>query len=195
MGSIMRIRNVWLLGLALLGIGGCVQGFLGYLSLHLQDIGWSKASADATLAAFHTLSMIFVIPIALWSDRIGSRLKVLILCAAMVATGVGMVSVAQGALIWIAVCMAGMVRDGFMAVFMTAVLETEGVGQSIVGTAMGLVMVFSGIGNLLAPPIGNSLAAIAPGLPFIFWSGMALFGLGCLVAIRAQTVRKVMTVG
>lgn len=187
-GDVARIRNVWLYGLAIFGIGGCIQGALGYLPLYLRGMGWQPVSADGALSAFHMVSMLFCIPIALWSDRLGTRKKVLVGAALMVAAGVGLLSVVQGPGVWIAVSMAGLVRDGFMAVFMTAILETEGVGAKFAGTATGIVMVFSGVGNLLAPPLGNSLAAIAPGLPFVFWS--ALTGLGLVGLLLTQEKRS-----
>jgi hypothetical protein len=92
-------------------------------------------------------------------------------------TGVGLLSVVSGVWVWIAVLVAGMVRDGYMAVFMTSVIETEGVGVAYAGTATGFVMIFGGISNLLAPPLGNSLASLAPGLPFAFWAGLVGLGL------------------
>ena len=117
--------------------------------------------------------MTFAILIGLLSDRLGARKPVLLAGALMVTTGVGLLSVAQGALVWVAVGIAGMVRDGFMGVFMTTLIETEGIGTTYAGTAMGLVMVFSGVGSLVAPPLGNSLAAISLGLPFAFWASLA----------------------
>ncbi len=184
LAHLARLRNLWLLGLAIFGIGGCVQGFLGYLPLYLRDLGWPPASADAASAAFHTISLICVIPIALGSDRLPLRKMVLIPAGIMIAVGVGLISVAQGLLIWIAVLMAGMVRDGFMAVFMTAILETKGVGTDQTGTAMGMVMVLSSLGSIVAPPLGNSLAVYDPGFPFLLWSGMALLGIASLVVLR-----------
>jgi MFS family permease len=188
--SVALIRNVWLFGLALLGISGCIQGALGYLPLYLQGLGWPEARADAALAAFHTLSMIFVIPIAIASDRLGSRKRVLSAAGLMITLGVGLLSVAGGPLVWLAVGMAGMVRDGFMAVFMTSIIETDSVGTAFAGTAIGVVMVFSGLGNLLAPPLGNSLSAIGPGLPFIFWSAMAAAGLAAVLATSEKRAGK-----
>jgi hypothetical protein len=179
--GVARIRSVWFFGLAIFGFGGAVQGALGYLPLYLRGQGWAPASADGALAAFHTISMICVIPIALGSDRLGTRRGVLLAAALMVAVGLGLLSVASGPLVWAAVLMAGLVRDGFMAVFMTAILETGGVGPAYAGTAMGMVMIFSGLGNLAAPPLGNSLAGIAPGLPFLFWALLTLVGFAGLV--------------
>jgi MFS family permease len=174
---VARIRRIWLLGLAIFGIGGCIQGVLGYLPLYLRGLGWPEVNADGALTAFHTASMICVIPIALWSDRLGSRKKVLIPAALMVTMGVSLLSVVDGLMVWAAVCMAGLVRDGFMAVFMTMIVETDGIGPAYAGTATGFVMVFSGLGSLLAPPLGNSLATTAPGLPFLFWALMTGAGL------------------
>ncbi len=180
---LVRIKQLWLLGVVGFGISGSIQGALGYLPLYLRGAGWAPATADAALATFHTMSMIFVVPIALWSDRMGSRKKVLMAAALSITAGFGLLSVADGPLIWVAVGLAGMVRDGYMAVFMTMVIETKGVGPAFMGTAIGLVFIFSALGNLIAPPLGNMLAELAPSMPFVFWSGltaMGLVGLGLL---------------
>ena len=95
LAHVAGIRNVWLLGLAIFGIGSCVQGTLGYLPLYLRGAGWPEASADGALAAFHTISMICVIPIALASDRLATRRKVLVGAALMILLGVGSLSLAR----------------------------------------------------------------------------------------------------
>ena len=76
----------------------------------------------------------------------------LMVATLMTIVVVGLLSIVDGMMAWVAVGMTGLVRDGFMAVFTTVVLEIEGVGATYVGTAMGLVMVFSGLGRLVAPP-------------------------------------------
>jgi cyanate permease len=177
LAHIAGVRRMWLLGWAILGINGCIQGALGYLPLYLRGIGWPGASADAALATFNAVSMAFAIPIALGSDRLGSRRTVLMAGALMVISGVGLLSIVDGALVWVAVGIAGLVRDGFMAVFMTTIIETRGVGPAYAGTAIGLTTAFSALGNLIAPPMGNGLAGLAPGLPFAFWAGLAALGL------------------
>ena len=177
---VVRVRKVWLLGFALLGIGSCIQGMLGYLPLYLRGIGWTAAAADGALATFHGVSMICVIPLALWSDKPGYRKRVLMAATLLIITGIGLLSIVNGIMIWVAVIMAGFVRDGFMAIFMTMIIETEGVGATYAGTAIGLVMSLLALGNLMSPPLGNSLTAIVPGFPFLFWEILAtasFFGL------------------
>jgi hypothetical protein len=94
----------------------------------------------------------------------------------LIMIGTGLLSIAQGSWIWVAMCLAGMARDGFMAVFMTAITEVKGIGISLASTTIGITMVFIGFGNLIAPPLGNSLAQITPSAPFLFWTFMAGFG-------------------
>lgn len=189
-----RIRNIWLMGLVILGIGGCIQGSLGYLPLYLRGQGWTAGAADSALALFHTISMIGVIPIALGSDQLGSRKRVLLASTLMITCGIGLLSFANGVMVWLAVCMAGVVRDGFMAVFQTAVIEIEGIGPAYAGTASGMVMVFGGISSLISPIIGNSLAATAPGLPFIFWSGLTLLAFVGLFSARSKPAQSALAV-
>jgi MFS family permease len=188
MSHVLRIRNVWPLGFAMLGFSGCVEATLGYLPLHLRGIGWPGATADSALGTFHALSMVFAIPIGLLSDRLGSRKPVLVAAALMVTIGVGSLSVVEGVMVWVALGIAGMVRDGFMGTFMTALIETEGIGASYAGTAMGVTMVFSGVGRLVAPPLGNSLAQISSGLPFVFWAALAAAGLVSLSLVKRRGV-------
>jgi cyanate permease len=176
LSHVVHLRSMWFFGLVMLGIGGCLQGMLGYLPLYLRGIGWSAAGADGALATFHGISMIFTIPVALLSDRIGSRKRILILGTVMTITGVGLLSVADGMLVWIAVGISGIIRDGFMAIFMTMIMETRGVGQ-YAGSAMGMIMVFYRLGGLTTPPLGNSLASIDAGLPFLFWAAVGALAL------------------
>ena len=181
---VLQLKNVWLLGLTLFGVGGCVQGLLGYLPLYLRNMGWGAVRADGALSAFHTISMLFVLPVAIWSDRLGSRKQLLLLAALMVAFGTGILSFAGGGWIWLAVLLAGFVRDGFMAIFMTMVSETDGVGPVYAGTATGFALALGGIGNFLAPPLGNSLAVFWPGAPFAFWTGLTILGMVCLSMVK-----------
>jgi len=181
LAAVGRLRNMWLLGFVLLGLSGCVQGLLGYLPLYLRNVGWAPATADGALALFHTVSLAFTLPIAFSSDRLGSRKRVLVVALTAMMLGVAAVSFVSGVGVWVAVVLAGIVRDGFMAIYMTAVVEVEGVGPRYAGTATGFVMVLASLGNLLAPPIGNSLAASGPGLPFVFWAALAATALVILL--------------
>lgn len=180
---VVRIRDVWLLGFILVGQIGCVQGMFGYLPLNLRESGWTAASADGALAAFHAISMMGVVPLALLSDKLVTRKTVLFVATLMTAIGVGLLAAGSGVTVWVSMVIAGVVRDGFMAVLMTTIIETGGVGATYAGTAMGLVLTLSRLIAFISPPIGNGLANVNPRMPYIFWAALAasaLFGFGFL---------------
>jgi MFS family permease len=181
---VASLKNVWLFGLGLFGIGGAIQGTLGYLPLYLRGEGWQPIQADGALSAFHTVSMIFVLPIALWSDRLGSRKFLLLAAGSMIALGIGMLSFVGGGTVWAATLLSGSMRDAFMAVFLTMVIETDQVGRVYAGTATGFAVALGSIGNVIAPPIGNSLAAFWTGAPFALWFALCILGLVCLSMIK-----------
>jgi len=73
LSRVAHLKSVWLIGVALLGHASCILSMLGYLPLYLRERGWSVASADGTVAAFHGVSVMGAIPLALLSDRLKSR--------------------------------------------------------------------------------------------------------------------------
>ena len=191
LSHVVRLRSVWLIGLAMLGVGGCVQGLLGYLPLYLREVGWPAARADAALASFHAISLVSVFPLALLSDKLGKRKQLLMVATLMTASGVGLLAVVSGAIVWIAVLMTGAVRDGYMAIIMTMVTEQDGVGVAYAGTAMGLIFTLSRVGGLLAPPLGNSLASHNLRMPFVFWAVMAFFGFVAFYLVDRKQPREI----
>lgn len=174
---VMRLRNVWILCLATAGVSGCVNGMLGFLPLYLRGLGWVPAAADSTLASFHAISMFFAIPITILSDRVRSRRGVLIGAALLMVIGTALLGFASGVLISLAVLMAGISRDGFMALTMTAIIEEKEIGARFAGTAIGLSISLMGVAGVFAPPAGNWLAKLGPGVPFLFWASLVFLGL------------------
>jgi len=185
---VMGLRNLWVLCIATAGVSSCVNGLLGFLPLYLRNLGWEPAVADGTLASFHAASMLFAIPIALLSDRIGSRRGVLLTAMLMIGSGTGLLGIAGGGLISLAVLLAGIARDGFMATAMTAIIEVEGIGPRFAGSAAGLAMSLMGASNVLAPPIGNWLAQFGAGIPFMFWASLVFFGLAAYLFLPQPAI-------
>lgn len=153
--SLLRVgslRNVWLLAVAMFGIGGAIQGALGYLPLYLRNEGWEASTADSALASFHFASLLFTVPFTLLSDRLGVRRPLLLASALMLIVGFGLLSFVQGVIVWLAIIFAGITRDGYMATMMTLIIELRGIGTAFAGTATGLIMAISRIGSVVAPP-------------------------------------------
>jgi MFS family permease len=132
--------------------------------------------------------MLCAIPIALLSDRIGSRRGVLMAAALLIGTGTGLLGFASGALISVAVLIAGIARDGFMAISMTAVIEEQGIGARFAGSATGLNISVMGIASVFAPPAGNWLAKFGSGLPFLFWASLVFSGFAAYFFLRPPAI-------
>ena len=190
LAHVMKIKNIWLLGLTLMFVGGSMQALNGYVPLYLRGQGWNGSQADGALALFHAMSMLCVIPITLWSDRLKSRKNLLVGMVLIAILGVSFLRVATGPLVWAAIILTGMVRDASMALVFAMTIETEGVGPLYAGSATGMVILFLNLGGLLASPLGNRLAESAPRLPFVFWAGLTALGLASLLFIPAYK-RKV----
>ncbi|HQV69216.1 MAG: MFS transporter [Anaerolineae bacterium] len=177
LAHVVRVRQVWALALVLFGISGCVQSALGYLPTYLRGQGWQPVSADNAAGLFHLASLICVLPISLWTDRADSRRRVLLMVAPLMALGIAAWSFASGAAMYAVIALAGLPRDGFMGGFMPMIPEIRQIGTKYVATATGLVTGMAALANFIAPPIGNSLTAIAPGAPFLFWAALGVAGL------------------
>jgi cyanate permease len=177
LAEVVKHRSLWLLGLSLTCRMGCMMGITGYLPLYLVGQGWTPASADGALSMFYGVSVLMVVPISILSDRVGSRKRMLYPALLTALIGVGLVSVVKGPLVLVVLVLAATFYDGFMAIILTMTQETRGLGVGYAGMALGMVMSLSGIGAFIAPPVGNGLASISPGLPFVFWASLCVIPL------------------
>lgn len=178
LGKILANKYVWALGLLLFFRVACLMGVTGYIPTYLKNLGWSVGSADNVLAVFYAISTLFVVPVSFLSDRIGARKPVLLVGVVLSAVSVAFIPFVNDAGVWILMMVAGFLMDGFMALFTAMLLETEGVGPALSGTAIGVVFTISQLGSSVSPPIGNALDSFGGHWPFIFW---ALLGAVALV--------------
>jgi MFS family permease len=167
---VLRNKYVWFLALTLFFRVTCLMSMTGYVPTYLKDLGWAGTSADWTLSAFYAASILVVIPVSLFSDRIGARKPVLLVGILVSFIAVGLIPFVSEPGVWVMMILAGFLMDGFMAIFTAQLLETEGVGPALSGTAIGVVFTLAQFGNAIFPPIGNSLAGIGAQWPFLFWA-------------------------
>ncbi len=164
------IRDVRVISFAVLGYGACVEGMLGFLPLYLRDVGWVADRADLALTTFHIASMVATIPLTLLSDRWRNRQGFLVLGSCLLAIATALVPLLPGATLFVAMLVGGLMRDAFMSIFITRLMESKGVGPQYAGGALGLAMMGLRLGGALSPPIGNALAVVWLGAPFLFWT-------------------------
>jgi predicted MFS family arabinose efflux permease len=189
LSKLIHIKALWLLGFTLLLRLGGIMGMTGYLPLHLREQGWAPASADGALALFYGASMLCVVPLTSLSDRLGSRKAFQVIAQIVTFICFGLLPFVDGISVWILMILSGAFLDCFMAIMVTMVLETEGVGPENYGTAIGILLTIAQVGSILSPPFGNSLASLNMGLPFLFWAALSAAALFTLVPIKHHLVR------
>jgi cyanate permease len=187
---VLRNKYVWFLAFMLFFRVTCLMSMTGYIPTYLKDLGWAGASADWTLSAFYAASIIFVIPVSLFSDRMGARKPVLLVGIVISFIAVGLIPYVQGPGVWVMMILAGFLMDGFMAIFTAQLLETEGVGPALSGTAIGVVFTVAQLGNTIFPPIGNQLASFGPEWPFLFWAALGAAALVPFFLVK-ETGKKI----
>lgn len=181
---VIRLRNLWILGIGGLGINACFQGFSGYLPTYLKSIGWQNLDADRALAAFFVTSLTAVIPLSILSERLRLRHGFLIFAALVLAIGIGLLGFVESAMIVLVIAATGFVFDSFMALLNASVLEVDGVSSLYAGTAIGFATTIRNLGGTFSPAIGNSLTVYGLNTPFLFWGGMGLFAVIMFTALR-----------
>jgi sugar phosphate permease len=186
LSKVARIKEVWILGLMTTFIWGASMGLIGYLPLYLRNIGWTATNADSVITVFSGVTSIGVIPMVLFSDKIGSRKIVMSISIISMIISLALIPTANMTGIWILVVICAFLRSG-SALFNVMIFEIKGVGSTYGGTATGLATTISMVGAFLAPPLGNSLAKIDPGYPFFFWAGLAAIALPMLFFIKNRT--------
>ncbi len=187
---LIRNKALWLIGLTLLFRVGGLMGTTGYLPLYLREQGWPVASADGTLAAFYGVSTICVVPLSLLSDKLGSRKVIMLPALVVTIICLSLLPVVEGNTIWLLMVLSGIFMDGFMALVVTMLLETKGVGPQYSGTALGIVFTIAHIGSVSSPPLGNSLASLNAGVPFFFWAGLSVMALVTILFCKDTGWRK-----
>jgi cyanate permease len=183
---VIKIRQVWLLGFILFGHMGAYGGFIGYLPVYLRELGWSPIHADGALTLFLGLITLASIPMALISDRLGSRKKILVPSLGLSCLTLGLVPFFDGLTLWLIIICHGLARGGLMALLRALVIETKGIGPAHAGTATGLTNILLMLGYAFFPPLGNSLARIHLGLPFILWASLSGLALISFIYVKEE---------
>ena len=190
LSHVIRVKEVWLIGLATLTTWGASMGFMGYLPLYLRNIGWSPATADSAITVLNGVSSIGSIPMVLLSDKLGTRKGVLFLSIASLAIGLAVLPFVNTLGVWLMLITIGFLRSGAGSLVNIMIIESKGVGGTYGGTAIGLASTVSMVGAFLAPPLGNSLVSINQGFPFIFWACLAAAGIPLLLLIKTRVDRS-----
>jgi len=193
LAHVIRIRDVWLMGVILLTYWGANMGFGGYLPTYLRDIGWDTVAADSAMTIFSGIGVIGVIPMVLYSDKIGSRRAVMFVAILLLGLSIGLIPFVGTTGVWVLLLMGGLLRSGVAALANTLVFEMKGVGGTYGGTAIGLTNTLGMVGAFVSPPLGNSLTAFSGDTPLFFWGLLSVAALPLLFVVKETGSRPQVT--
>ena len=191
LSHVLAIRDVRLICLAGFGYGGCANGLLGYLPLFLREAGWAGPRADLALSSFHIASMAATIPISLLSDRLHLRRPFLLISSFSLALSTALVPLVPGQTVFVAMMAAGLLRDAFMSILITRLMESDGIGPAYAGNALGLALVGMQLGGAISPAAGNVLAVFGQGRPFQLWSLLGLLAGALFWRLRDRSLDRI----
>lgn len=166
----LRVREVRLVALCYLLYVAGYLGAIGYLPTYFaeeQGMSPSAAGAVVSLGPWSFIAGSLLLPTL--SDRIGLRRRVYL--PGMLAAGLALFAAAHvlGASLAFAMATLGF-ASGVVALLFVIPVETEGIGQELAGSAVGVTTTAGFLGGALSPPIGMALVGASPVLGFGFWA-------------------------
>jgi cyanate permease len=181
---VIRLKEVWVLGLISLTLWGANMGFIGYLPLYLRNNGWNPATADGVITAFNGASMAGMIPMILLANRLRSYKGMLFFSMAMSVVLMGFLPLVHGGGVWALIILSNFLRSAVFTIVNVLIVEIPEVGSTFGGTAVGLVTSVGMLGAFVSPPLGNSFVQFGAGIPFYFWAGLAACSLPLFLGLK-----------
>jgi MFS family permease len=170
LANIVRVRDLWLLMIANVGLVGSYISLMGYIPVYLENTGVLKSTGDTIASTIFIAGIFGTILLPALSDRIGTRKIILIICAAVMGISTYLLSISGALFFWILIPLIGITAMGFITLSLAIPLEMKGIGPVYGATAVGLVVAGQNMGGFLFPIVGGNLAEINLIWPFIFWA-------------------------
>lgn len=188
---VFKIKDVWILGIILMLYWGANMGYNGYIPTYLRYIGWTETAADTAATFLAGFGMIGVMPIVMLSNRLGRRKIVMAGCAGLLGISMALLPLLGVSGMWGCVIIAGLLRAAPAAIGNAMLFETEGVGGTYAGTAIGLTNSLGMLGAFASPPIGNSLETpFGLDAPIFFWAALSFASIPLLFFFKREKIRK-----
>jgi cyanate permease len=184
---VIRRREVWAIGIAMMGMQTAFVGITGYLPTFLRDIGWRPIYADSALSIFTAISAASALPVSLFSDRIGSRKTVLIPSLLLGSASMMCFPLRHTLLLWILILLNGVLRGGLFPLFVALIVEQKGIGPRYAGTAVGTITSLGMLAGFLSQPLGMYFAGTFRGAgAFVVWGVICFVSLFALFLVEEE---------
>jgi NNP family nitrate/nitrite transporter-like MFS transporter len=185
LSHVVRVKKVWVIGIINMALWGASTGMIGYLALYLRNIGWSSTSADSAITVLSGVNTLGVVPMVLLAGKTSQK-GVLVFSFAALALGMVLMPYVSTPGVWVLIVLGGFLRSATFPLLNVIIFETKDIGNVYGGTAVGLATTIAMLGAFGAPPTGNSLASISPGMPLVFWGVLAAAAIPLLLTVKTK---------
>jgi len=152
LSHVIRIKDIWIMGLVVMCGMGTILAVNGYLPIYLQGIGWSVAEADFALTLMLGFSLIGNIPIMFFADRLKSLKPMFIISLLVMAVSLGLIIVADKPGVWALLVVYGLARAVPPTLVNIYIIKLPQIGGKYTGTAVGLANTVGMLGGFYIPP-------------------------------------------
>jgi ACS family glucarate transporter-like MFS transporter len=182
--TVFRVKESWLLSIGNLGVVGAFISLNGYLPTYLETIGLPKSVGDTMSSTLFVASIAGAIGVPILAEKVGGTKAVVIVCSVVTAVVIALFSIANQALFWVLIPLAGCLTQGVGTLVVARAVQIKEIGAASAGTALGLIGGMANVGGFLMPLAGGKLAETNAVWPFILWSVAALSGTICFIFLK-----------
>ncbi|MFC1995050.1 nitrate/nitrite transporter [Chloroflexota bacterium] len=190
LGAVLRVRDMWLITIANVGMMGSFIAIMGYLPIYLENMGIPKGTADVIASTNFIAGILGTIILPALSDRIGFRKIILISCVGVMAICTYLVSISGAVFYWVLIPLIGFNVQSACTLCFALLLENKEIGTIYGGSAIGILTFGQFSGGFLMPVIGGNLAERNQSWPFVFWAGIIFVAVLCFSLVRAASSHK-----
>jgi predicted MFS family arabinose efflux permease len=190
LSRVIHIKEVWILGFIMACYMGAHVGLTGYLPTFLREIGWTPLKADTTITLMNAATLIGMIPMVVFANRLKALKKLLFFSIIIFALSILYIPHVKSDLLILMLTITSFLRSGSIAILTTLTLQVKGVGVLLGGTAMGLTQVLTMAGGFAAPPLGTSLTGISLDTPFYLWASLLVVSLPLFLLMRPRKEQR-----
>ena len=188
--DVLRVPEVrWIALCYALYMGGYL-GAVGYLPTHLTTSqGLSPEAAGAMMSLGPWLFVAGSLLLPTLSDRVGRRR--LVYLPGMLLGGLALFAATMltGGAVGVAIACLGF-GTGVVGLLFVIPVESEGVGEHLAGSAVGLITTAGFLGGFVSPLVGMPLVESNATVGFGFWTACFAASAFLILAVRETGVRR-----
>lgn len=184
LSKVLRIRDVWLVGLYYGLFSFAVGPVMSLLPIVLEERGISHSGELVAIVMWFGVAATLLTGVA--SDRVGRRKPFLIVGALMMALCIPSFASLTGAPLVVALVITGIAQGMSFPIIMAMPVEIDGVGPVLAASAMGLTFMLGNLIGITGPVVSGVLidSTGSPVMAFLLIGALLVASAGVALFLR-----------